>query len=183
MFKTDIARTEVMLTDSQRTALDHALADARECLERDGGMCPFSVLCTSDGFVVTDHPGEGVDDIYNSVRALLAQELPEAYVLCYDGFVDLDSGRTDAIVCEIARRGEAFATLLAQVYEVEDGVYHFADAPASAGTAKPLYPRGTKPIVSGLVEQASERAEDASGGDANEQDGERENAPAQEVEE
>ena len=139
MFKTDMSTTEVMLTDSQRTALDHALADARECLERDGGMCPFSVLCTSDGFVVTDHPGEGVDDIYNSVRAL--------------------------------------------VYEVEDGVYHFADAPASAGTAKPLYPRGTKPIVSGLVEQASERAEDASGGDANEQDGERENAPAQEVEE
>ena len=153
MFKTDMSTTEVMLTDSQRTALDHALADARECLERDGGMCPFSVLCTSDGFVVTDHPGEGVDDIYNSVRALLAQELPEAYVLCYDGFVDLDSGRTDAIVCEIARRGEAFATLLAQVYEVEDGVYHFADAPASAGTAKPLYPRGTKPIVSGLAAQ------------------------------
>ena len=29
---------ELMLTDSMRVALDHAFADARECLEADGGM-------------------------------------------------------------------------------------------------------------------------------------------------
>lgn len=149
--------TELMLTDSMRTAVEHAFADARECLERDGGMVPFSIICTSDGFVVTDHPGDSVDEVYNSVKTLLAQELPEAYVFGYDGFVELDTGREEAIICEVARRGDALAEILAQVYYTVGGTYEFAADLASAGKAKPLYPRGTKPIVSGMVQLAAER--------------------------
>lgn len=149
---------ELKLTDNMRVALDHAFDDARECLQRDGGMTPFTIICTSDGYVVSDHPGDAVDEIYMSVKALLAQELPEAYVFGYDGYVDLDDGRRDAILVEIAKRGDAVAQLLAQPYAVhEDGTYEFTPTYMSAGTAKQLYPSGTKPIVSGLVQLAAER--------------------------
>lgn len=160
---------ELMLTDSMRVALDHAFADARECLEADGGMVPFSVLCTSDGFDVSEHPGDTVDDVYISMKTLLAREMPEAYVFSYDGFVELVGGREEAIICEVARRGDAQATILAQTYAVHDGSYEFAPAFAYAGEAPQLYPSGTKPIVSGLVALAAEReaaAQEAGASDA-----------------
>lgn len=148
---------ELMLTDSMRVALDHAFADARECLSEDGGMVPFSVLCTSDGFDVSEHPGATVDDVYKSMKALVAREMPEAYVFSYDGFVELAEGREEAIICEVARRGDAQASLLAQTYMVGEGGYEFAPAFAYAGETAQLYPSGTKPIVSGLVALAAER--------------------------
>lgn len=153
---------ELMLTDSMRVALDHAFEDSQECLERDGGMTPFSIICTSDGFDVADHPGATAEEVYESVKTLLAQELPEAYVFAYDGFVELEDGRRDAIICEVARRGEMEAAMLAQLYEKLDEGYSFAPGFVSVGTAPQLYPRGTKPIVSGLVALAAERAERAS---------------------
>lgn len=153
---------ELMLTDSMRVALDHAFADARECLEADGGMVPFSVLCTSDGFDVSEHPGETVDDVYNSMKTLVAREMPEAYVFSYDGFVELASGREEAIICEIARRGDAQAAILAQTYVVSGRSYDFAPDFAYAGPTPQLYPSGTKPIVSGLVALAAERKAAAS---------------------
>lgn len=149
---------ELKLTDAMRAALDHALADARACLESDGGMMPFTVICTSDGYEVHEHPGDDVEETYGSVRTLIARELPEAYLFSYDGFIDLDAGREDAVLCEIARRGVAAADLLALPYSRDAaGAPVFADAPVSVGKAKVLYPSGTKPIVSGLVQLAAER--------------------------
>lgn len=152
---------EVMLSENQRTALDHAFEDARTCLASDGGMCAFSILATADGFVVSDHPGESVDDVYRSARALMARELPESYVFCYDGFVETDAGRVDAIICETARRGAPHATILAQTYSGTTPAIAFAGGYMSAGEAKSLYPAGTKPIVSGLVALAAERERQA----------------------
>lgn len=159
---------ELMLTDSMRVALDHAFADARECLEADGVMVPFSVLCTSDGFDVSEHPGETVDDVYASMKSLVAREMPEAYVFSYDGFVEVVGGREEAIICEVARRGDEQATILAQTYTVSDGSYEFAPSFAYAGETPQLYPSGTKPIVSGLVALAAEREAAAKGDATNE---------------
>ncbi len=159
---------ELMLTDSMRVALDHAFADARECLEADGEMMPFSVLCTSDGFDVSEHPGETVDDVYASMKSLVAREMPEAYVFSYDGFVEVVGGREEAIICEVARRGDEQATILAQTYTVSDGSYEFAPSFVYAGETPQLYPSGTKPIVSGLVALAAEREAAAKGDAANE---------------
>lgn len=153
--------TELQLTDNMRVALDRAFEDARRCLAEDGGMTPFSVICTSDGFVVSDHVGDDEHEIYDSVRALLAQEMPEAYVFAYDGFVDLDDGRHDAIVAEVGRRGEQGAYRLAQLYTEDAEAYEFDSPYVSIGTAEQLYPKGTKPIVSGLVKLEEERRERA----------------------
>lgn len=163
------ATTELKLTDNQRRAIEHAFEEARESIHDEGGMLPFTIMCTADGFDVADHPGNSTQEIYESVKTLLAQEMPEAYAFAYDGFVETDAGRSDAVLCESARRGDMEAYLLALPYaQSEDGVFDFAPSFLSAGTARPLYPHGTKPIVSGLVALADERqrAVEAAGSDA-----------------
>ena len=158
---------ELKLTGNLRRAIEHAFDEARESIQEEGGMLPFTIMCTSDGFDVADHPGDSAQGVYESVKTLLAQEMPEAYAFTYDGYVETDDGRGDAILCEAAKRGDMEAYLLALPYScAPDGTYAFAPAFLSAGTARPLYPHGTKPIVSGMVALAEERlrsAEAASG--------------------
>ena len=151
------ATIELKLTDNQRRAIEHAFEEARESIQDEGGMLPFTIMCTADGFDVADHPGNSTQEIYESVKTLLAQEMPEAYAFAYDGFVETDAGRSDAILCEAARRGDMEAYLLAMPYTRDaGGAFSFAPSFLSAGTARPLYPHGTKPIVSGLVALADE---------------------------
>ena len=149
---------ELKLTEALRTALDHAFFEAKTELEEDGCVTPFSILATSDGYVVTDHPGEDVDAIYDSVAMLLARELPEAYTFTYDGYIELDDGRHEAVICELAHRGDELASILALPYEVTQDGPAFWDDPIFAGPAEPLYPAGTQPIVSGAVKLAAQRA-------------------------
>lgn len=152
------ATVELKLTDNLRRAIEHAFDEARESIQDDGAMLPFTIMCTSDGFDVADHPGDSAQAVYESVKTLLAREMPEAYAFAYDGYVETDEGRSDAILCEAAMRGDAEAYLLALPYgRDEQGSFEFAPAFLSAGNARQLYPRGTKPIVSGLVALAAER--------------------------
>ena len=152
------ATIELKLTENLRHAIEHAFEEAEASIREEGGMLPFTIMCTSDGFDVADHPGNSTQEIYESVKALLAREMPEAYAFAYDGYVETDAGRGDAILCEAAKRGDMEAYLLAVPYERDDeGGFTFASTFLSAGTARPLYPHGTKPIVSGLIALAEER--------------------------
>lgn len=155
----DDATAELLLTDNLRSALDSAFNEGEECIREDGGMSAFSIICTSDGFVVNDHVGDDEHEIYDSVRAMLAQEMPESYVFSYDGYVDLEDGRHDALVCEVAKRGDKEAYLLAKTYERTEDDWAFDPSYSSIGTTETLYPKGTKPIVSGLVQLERERRE------------------------
>ena len=122
MAQADSPTAELMLTEPLRIAIDHAFREAQTCLREDGSLVPFTIICTSDGYDIADHPGASTDEIYESVRTLMAREIPPAYAFVYDGFVDTDEGRRDALICEAAKRGDATAYLLAQLYTAgEDG--------------------------------------------------------------
>lgn len=164
MAQAESTTAELMLTESLRVAIDHAFREGRACLDEDGGLVPFTIICTSDGYDIADHPGASAPDIYASVRTLIAREMPEAYAFVYDGFVETDEGRRDALICEAAKRGDAEAYLLAELYREAEGGIAFDDAYVSVGAARQLYPLGTKPIVSGLMALEEERR--AAGGDA-----------------
>ncbi len=123
-------------------AVEHAFSEAGRSVANDGGVTPFTISCTADGFDVVDHPGSSIRDIYRSVRSLLARSVPDAYVFMYDGCVDTDSGRQRALIGEIARRGERSARVVALTYRERAGEIVFAPSPIDAGAAPSLYPAG-----------------------------------------
>ena len=109
-------------------AVRHAFWEACELLRRDGALMPFTVVCTPSGMEMADRPAASSDEVYEGVKTLLARVAPEAYVLCYDGSIDVDGRHTDAVVCEAARRGDSEASLLALPYTIGENGYVFDDA-------------------------------------------------------
>ncbi len=126
-------------------AVRHAFWEACELLRRDGALMPFTVVCTSSGMEMADHPAASSDEVYEGVKTLLARVAPEAYVLCYDGSIDVDGRHTDAVVCEAARRGDSEASLLALPYTIGENGYVFDDAYACVGVTSQLQRRAMSP--------------------------------------
>lgn len=145
-------QVNLQIGDNVLKAMDYAFDEAQERLVSLGeSFDPFTVTVVDEGLEVNDHPAETPSAVRDSVKILLAQDMPEGYALCYDGFVETDEGTLDAIVVEVATRGAASADTLALIYTSEDGTYTFETDYAYVGPAAQLYPAGTKPIVSGLA--------------------------------
>ncbi len=146
----NLDQVSLELTDNVMQAVDMAFSDAQDYLTSGVGIAPFSVIVIDEGLEVNDHSADTADDVYESVKVLLAQEVPEGYALCYDGYVETDDGRQDAIVVEAANRGDASAVALAMLYIADEDGYTFEPGYGFAGTRPQLFPAGTKPIVSGM---------------------------------
>lgn len=150
------------LSDNVQRAMEQAFNEAQQYLDAQGGFQPFTVTVVDEGLEVNAHEGDTPDAIRESVKGLLAVDMPEGYALAYDGFIDTDEGTLDAVIVEVADRGATKADALAMIYTKDaDGNYTFEPTYGYIGTEAQLYPAGTKPIVSGLA-ALDEDVEDAS---------------------
>lgn len=134
------ATAELEVTDDMRRAIDYAFAQARVGMEADGGISPFSVVCSGDGYVVTEHAGTTTDAVYDSVTKRLEELDPDSYALAYDGFVETDQRTRDAILVEAAKRGDDSAYLLALPYTRAGDSVVFDDSYVFVGPTSQLYP-------------------------------------------
>lgn len=148
----------LQISDNAQQAMTLAFDEARQRLSSIGMYDPFTVTVVDGGLEVNDHPASSPTEVRESVKMLLAQDMPEAYVFCYDGDVETDDGTLDCIVAEIADRGNPEAHILVLLYTKDEDGFTFEADYAYVGTNDILYPAGTKPIVSGL---AALRAEEA----------------------
>ncbi len=152
-------QVNLQISENVRKAMDYAFDEAQQRLvSMNQSFDPFTVTVVDEGLEVNDHPAETPGAVRESVKMLLAQDMPEGYALCYDGWVDTDDGRIDAVIVEVADRGASDAFTLALLYTVVDGDYTFETGYGYAGPVEPLYPAGTKPIVSGLAALEAEEA-------------------------
>ncbi len=146
----DQEQISLNLSENMTHAIDYAFKEAQQYLTSGIGIAPFTVTIVDGGFEVDDHSGNAEDDVYESVKMQLAQDMPEGYVLCYDGYADTDDGRRDAIIVEACERGDVTAYALALLYTLDAGEYTFEAGYGYAGLKPQLYPAGTKPVVSGM---------------------------------
>lgn len=169
-------QVSLQVSENVRKAMDYAFDEAQQRLiSINQSFDPFTVTVVDAGLEINDHPAETPLAVRESVKMLLAQDMPEGYALCYDGWVDTDDGHLDAVIVEVCDRGAADAFTLALIYSVIDGEYTFETDYGYAGPVEPLFPAGTKPIVSGLAALEAEEARQAQadgGAEAAEQDAE-----------
>lgn len=155
-------QVNLQVSENARKAMDYAFEEAQQRLvSMHQSFDPFTVTVVDEGLEINDHPAETPTAVRESVKILLAQDMPEGYALCYDGYVETDDGQVDAVIVEVADRGGSDAFTLALLYSIEDGAYTFETDYGYAGPVAPLYPAGTKPIVSGLAALEAEEAQAA----------------------
>ena len=162
-------QVSLQVSDNTIKAMEYAFEEAKQRLASiHQSFDPFTVTVVDEGLEVNDHPAETPTSVRESVKMLLAQDMPEGYALCYDGYVETDMGQQDAVIVEVADRGASDAFTLALLYNVEDGNYVFEADYGYAGPVAVLYPGGTTPIVSGLAALQAEESAATSDADIDE---------------
>ncbi len=164
-------QVSLQVSDNTIKAMEYAFEEAKQRLTSiHQSFDPFTVTVVDEGLEVNDHPAETPTSVRESVKMLLAQDMPVGYALCYVGYVETEDGQRDAVIVEVADRGASDAFTLALLYNVEDGDYVFEADYGYAGPVAVLYPGGTRPIVSGLAALQAEEAAVTSDADIDEVD-------------
>ncbi|MDR1713236.1 MAG: hypothetical protein LBR39_03675 [Coriobacteriales bacterium] len=138
----DIEET-MELTDEKITdrVVFYAFDQAAEMLQEAGGFEPFTIILKGEDLFIEEHPGESVEECYDLARkeVFKMQLIAEAYAFCYDGFVELEDGPSDAIIVERASKGDAQAEVLVVLYHQHGDHYHFDETFYSMGETEPLF--------------------------------------------
>jgi hypothetical protein len=126
-----------------RTVL-YALEQGAEKLEQNGGFEPFTILIEGEELYIEEQPGETEEQSYAAARRTVYQmeRLCNAYVFCYDGFVDLEEGTSDALVAEYASKGDEKAQVIVRLYHRHGDHYHFDEVLYQVGEADTLFSAG-----------------------------------------
>lgn len=114
-----------------------ALDEAAEELEATGELEPFIVILQGEELFVEKLPSSSEEVSYAAARRSVYQmeKICNAYVFCYDGYVELDEGTSDALITEFANKGDEQAQVIVRLYtndddklEIEEELYHVGDA-------------------------------------------------------
>jgi hypothetical protein len=141
-----VAEGELNCEQILERAVLYALEQGAEQLEQAGEFEPFTILIEGEELFIEDQPGESEEQSYASARRTVYQmeRLCNAYLFCYDGYVDLEDGTSDAIVVECANKGDLSARIIVRMYHRHGDHYHFDTELYEVGEADTLFSNGTK---------------------------------------
>ena len=130
-------QVNLQISENVRKAMDYAFDEAQQRLvSMNQSFDPFTVTVVDEGLEVNDHPAETPGAVRESVKMLLAQDMPEGYALCYDGYIEIDDGVKDALIAEGGVPGEDTGYAVSYLYEMdEEGNVTFEEEPAYVGEA------------------------------------------------
>ena len=103
-----------------------SLDEAKEKMTQGSDVVPFTALVVKENLFIENHPADSAEECFNLARHTVEHARgAAAYALCYDGYIDTDAGRKDAIIAEggTADGGKGVAVCL--MYEEGDDVLTF----------------------------------------------------------
>lgn len=115
----------------------YSLSEAKEKLSQAQEVVPFTSLVVKENLFIENHPGKSVEDCFNAARHTVQHaQGAQAYALCYDGYVEVDDGTTDALIAEGGVPGADTGFAVGFLYSTdENGAVRFEDEPAYIGPA------------------------------------------------
>ena len=119
------------------SAMLYALGEAKEKMLAGEGVVPFTALVVKDNLFIETHPGATAEECFSKARHTVQNARgATAYVLCYDGYIEIDDGVRDAVIAEGGLPGEDVGYAAGYLYtEDEDGTLNFEEEAAYIGEA------------------------------------------------
>lgn len=125
----------VELPQVLESILRYQLSEARERMEAGEELVPFSAMAAGETLFCEQHDFPTAEECYADVRHTVEHARgSQGYGLCYDGYVDTDEGRKDAIIAQGGVPGDEQGYAIGLLYTIgEDGVRTFEDEPVVIG--------------------------------------------------
>ncbi len=117
--------------------LRYSLNNARDRMLKGEQVNPFSALAVGDTLFMEEHVYDTPEECFASARRTVEKARgARAYGFCYDGFVDTDFGRSDALIAQGGMPGEPYGHAIGLIYKVkDDGELDFHAEPIYVGPA------------------------------------------------
>ena len=118
-------------------AMLYALDEAKGKLLAGEAVVPFTALIVKETLFIENHPGATAEECFNLARHTVQNARgASGYVLCYDGYVELDDGVRDALIAEGGMPSEDVGYAAGYLYkQAEDGTFTFEEEAAYIGEA------------------------------------------------
>lgn len=115
--------------------LRYSLNQARDRMLEGEQIEPFTALAVGDTLFFEVQEGATPEDCFAAARATVSgAKGARTYGFCYDGFVDTDMGRTDALIAQGGMPGEPYGHAIGLTYKIgEDGKPKFRNEPIYVG--------------------------------------------------
>lgn len=116
--------------------LQYVALDAKETMIAEKSLVPFTAVVVKENMFLEEMSSTETDHVYAEAQHTVQNvKGAEAYALCYDGYVETDAGKHDAIIAEGGVPGEETGYAVALVYELNDGEYSFMNQVSYIGKA------------------------------------------------
>ena len=124
---------------SVQTVIGHSLDKAKETLETEKGLIPFTAVLVGDQVILEQHPSDTPQEcMARAKHAVEGMRGAKAYAFCYDGYVDTNQGTKDALIAEGGKPGSSDGYAIAYLYEI-DGIDENGMPKTIKVDAKPVY--------------------------------------------
>lgn len=101
--------------------LVYALEEGKKVLEsatHGESFAPFTAIVVDDKVYMQPYPQETADESFDLAEKCVADtENLKTYAFCYDGFIETDTGKKDAIIAEGGVSGSEVGHAIALIYE------------------------------------------------------------------
>lgn len=158
--KIDPNITEVPeMPDVLSSLLAYVVDEGRKRMDEEGGFVPFTALAVGNQLFLESVEGETPDEMYAFAKHTVENVRgADAYALCYDGYLDTESGHRDAIIGEGGVPGAIQGEAVGLVYDIlEDGGRKYYEPIAYIGKA-PNFMIFLTPETDPLMQEGDEGA-------------------------
>jgi hypothetical protein len=103
--------------------LYYAFDEATKKIENGEDMVPFTLTLAGDDVFMDEHPGDETEQCFDSAKKSvnLVAHLANAYVFCYDGFINTEDGEEyDMLICELGIKNEPKGNGYGLVYRINE---------------------------------------------------------------
>ena len=113
----------------------YSLNQARDRMLEGEQIEPFTALAVGDTLFFEVQDGKDPDECFAKARATVVNaQGARTYAFIYDGFVDLETGRADALIAQGGMPGEPYGHAIGLIYKVDkEGGLKFHNEPIYVG--------------------------------------------------
>lgn len=118
------AETELLeldLPEDVQKVLFYSIDEATKKIEAGEELVPFTSVLAGEDLFMDFHPVDEVDECFASARQAInaIAHIADAYVFCYDGYIETDDGEHDMLIAEVGMKGDEKGIAYGLIYEVE----------------------------------------------------------------